>query len=124
MTINALPCLLLPMQEKNLILPSAAIAEIISFEKTKPIPDVPKWLIGILSWRGIHIPLTHLDQMGSPTAWNGPKEIKAVEPSQKLYIAIINRIQKFQGNDAEKGNQYSFLSIALKSVPKLYYISE
>ncbi len=122
MTNETLPCLLLPIQGKNLILPSAAIAEIIPFESVKPISDTPKWLLGILSWRGIHIPLTYLEKMESHLAWNGPSSEKHEENSQKFHIAIINRVQKISSDTDGQLNKYPFFSIVLTEAPKLHRI--
>ena len=121
MTAEVLPCLLLPLQEKNILLPSSAIAEIIPYEKPKTIPDIPKWLLGILNWRGIHIPLVLLEKFESHLVWNTQASEEAMEdPTRKHHIAILNRVYKIQ-NDGN--NQYPFFSIVLKNVPKLYRIS-
>ncbi len=120
MTSEALPCLLLPLQEKNILLPSSAIAEIIPYEKPKTISDIPKWLVGILNWRGINIPLVLLEKIESPLAWNAGSGEAMEDPTRKFHIAILNRVYKIQ---SDKNNQYPFFSIVLKNVPKLYRVS-
>ena len=36
-----LPCLLLPLSAQNILLPSAAVAEILAYEKPKEVLDCP-----------------------------------------------------------------------------------
>jgi chemosensory pili system protein ChpC len=120
-----LPCLMLPLREKNLLLPSSAIAEIISFEKPKEVPDAPEWLVGILSWRGINIPLTYLEKIESHLAWNFPNHQGDEIVKPKLYIAVLNRAQKVSNDDqSQKLNRYPFFAIVLQNVPKLHHIVE
>ncbi len=124
MAIN-LPCLLLPVKDKSLVLPSSAVAEIISYEKPKEVSDVPEWLEGILTWRGINIPLTYLEKIGSHLAWNSSEAKEERDASQKLYIAVVNRAQKVQeDNQAEKTNKYPFFGVVLQGVPKLHHVVE
>jgi len=118
-----LPCLLLPVREKILVLPSSAVAEIISYEKPKEISDAPDWLEGILNWRGINIPLTYLEKIGPPLDWNTPKSEEG-EEVKKRYVAILNRTQKTQGEESDKMNRYPFFGAILQDVPKLQRISE
>jgi len=120
-----LTCLLLPLQEKALILPSSAIAEIISFERPKLIPDIPKWLVGISTWRGIQIPLTHLEDMESHLVLSESPQHEAEVQDLKHHVAVINRVNKIQ-NEAQvpTGDKYPFFSIVLKSVPKLYHLTQ
>lgn len=124
MNSNIIPCVLLPLEDRNLILPSTAISEIIPFEKTTPISDAPTWLLGILTWRGIHIPLTHIDQIESHLAWRGIQKNIPLEKIKKWRIAVINRIQSNTQNALKENNQYPFFSIVLKGMPKLYRITQ
>ena len=119
-----LPCLLLPVSEKNIILPSAAIAEILPFQKPSTIQDLPEWLIGILTWRGVHVPLVYLEKMNTHLAWN-KGAVKEEEVEHKgLYIAIINRINRNKAdNQSSNVNQYPFLAVMLNKVPKLYRVA-
>jgi len=41
----------------SLLLPNAAIAEVLSFADPEPIADAPDWLLGRIRWRGWQLPL-------------------------------------------------------------------
>lgn len=41
----------------RLLLPNAAIAEVMSFAPPEPIDDAPEWLLGRIRWRGWGLPL-------------------------------------------------------------------
>ncbi len=119
-----LTCLLLPIFGKTVLLPAAAIVEILSYKKTEieVLPDVPSWFVGMLTWRGIQIPAAILEQMESYLAWNGIIEQQPAlqKPS---YVAVINRITKINGNiEMQKFRQYPFFSIILQDAPKLLRI--
>ncbi len=124
MTI-AIPCLMLPLHQKNILLPSMAVAEIIDYEKPKQIADVPQWLLGLLTWRGVPIPLAHLEKMDSPLAWNTSRQDIEVPPQKKYYIAVINRSKKIVSDHQDKqANPYPFFAILVEGVPKLYHVYE
>ena len=120
-----LPSLLLPLEGRTLLLPSSAIAEIIPFEKPKPIPDIPRWLVGILTWRAIHIPLLYLEKMEPKVVWGEEENKQGETPDPKAHIAILNRATKLQGEGQNlPSNRYPFFSIVLKNVPKLHRLNE
>ncbi|MCG6887924.1 MAG: chemotaxis protein CheW [Proteobacteria bacterium] len=55
--IDAIHCLLIPMYGGSLLLPNAALAEVITYTDPMPIDDAPDWLLGHLNWREHTIPL-------------------------------------------------------------------
>ena len=112
------------MQEKSILLPTAAVAEVMPFEKAEIVSEMPKWLLGILNWRGIHIPLVLLEKVESPLAWNGTPSLSQTPEERAVHIAIINRLDKIpEETGHSKGNKYPFFSILLKGMPKLHRIS-
>lgn len=125
---NNLACLLLPSIEKNILLPSAAVAEIVAYDKPQELPDMPWWLHGILTWRGIQIPLTNLDWMEFHTVWQGSEMKVEKEDAAVLLenyrIAVLNRSYKIQEvGSQDKKSKYPFFGILLKKNPKLYRLT-
>jgi len=50
--------LLLPLADRLLLLPSAAVAEVIRYEgEPEPLDNAPLWLLGQINWRGLKLPL-------------------------------------------------------------------
>ena len=48
---------LIQVANARLLLPNAAIAEVLSYSDPEPIPDAPDWLLGRTRWRGWQVPL-------------------------------------------------------------------
>jgi chemosensory pili system protein ChpC len=79
-------CVLIPVGQKHLLLPNAAVAEIFSFREPKVRVDAPRWLLGMLDWRGLNIPVITWERLveKQEPAWK----------SQRMYIAILNTLNK------------------------------
>ena len=124
MTDQIIPCLLLSFGEKKVILPTAAIAEIIPFEKPELVIDTPSWFIGMLTWRGIHIPLVNMQEIQPFSTWHEETSEGSLQNQKNVYIAILNRFQKISENSGlDPERQYPFFSILINGVPKLYRLS-
>jgi chemosensory pili system protein ChpC len=48
---------LIQVAEARLLLPNAAIAEVLSYAAPEPVPGAPDWLLGRMRWRGWQVPL-------------------------------------------------------------------
>jgi len=44
-----------------MLLPNAAVAEIIGYQDPAAVESGPNWLLGLMSWRGISLPLISLE---------------------------------------------------------------
>jgi chemosensory pili system protein ChpC len=60
---SEIKCLILPVQGRPVVLPNAAVAEIITQQDIEPCADAPPWLLGTGQWRGMHIPLVAFDSL-------------------------------------------------------------
>jgi chemotaxis signal transduction protein len=49
--------LILPLSDRNLILPNVAVAELIDYQDCTADPDAPEWYLGPISWRQRTLPL-------------------------------------------------------------------
>ena len=52
---------LIPLHTMRVVLPNTAIAEVISYRKPDAVENMPPWLTGMITWRGLHIPLISLE---------------------------------------------------------------
>ena len=95
--------LLLPLQDHLLLLPNAAVAEIIEYRAPESLNDMPNWCLGKVTWRGLDIPLVSYE------AFVGG-EISG--ESSRLRIAVLNTLN---------GNQeVPFVGVVLKGIPRLF----
>ncbi len=94
--------LLLPVQEGQLLLPNAAVAEIVEYNAPIPMDDAPAWCLGTVAWRGIEIPLLSYE------AFVGG-ELPAEQ--SRLRIAVLNTLN---------GNvELPFIGVVLQGIPRL-----
>lgn len=94
--------LLLPLQEDQMLLPNAAVAEIIEYRSPTPLDDGPDWCLGQVNWRGLDIPLVSYEAFVGNEA---PAE------SVRMRIAVLNTLN---GND-----RMPFIGVVLKGIPRL-----
>lgn len=102
--IEILRCLFLPIHEKTLVVPYAAVAEIVSFDKVANTKSRADWLLGTFEWRKMQIPLIALEKMDQ-----SPSEF-IHKPN--LQIAVINRISE--------NSQLDFIGVLLQSIPRMH----
>ena len=48
---------MLRLQKQGLIVPADTIAEVIDYEPLQRVEDSPDWLLGLLGWRGVQVPV-------------------------------------------------------------------
>ncbi|HXH54492.1 MAG TPA: chemotaxis protein CheW [Gammaproteobacteria bacterium] len=120
-----LPCLLLPVLAQTLLVPTSSVAEIIPYKESdvEILSDVPAWFLGMLSWRGIQMPIAILEKMEPYLSWDGIVGQQS-ELHKQCYIAVINRVTKINSNIVvQKFRQYPFFSIIVQGTPKLIRVS-
>jgi len=54
---------LIPLQGEQLLLPNAAVAEVIDYREPSPQADAPDWLLGSTSWRQRNLPMVRLETL-------------------------------------------------------------
>lgn len=94
--------LLIPLDRELMLLPNAAVAEIVGYREPAAVEDGPRWLLGLMSWRGISLPLISLEAMrgGEPPL-----------PADRARIAVMN---------SATGNQdLQFYAVVLRGIPGL-----
>lgn len=69
--INAIHCLLIQLYQDLLLLPNAAVAEVVAYTEPEPIADAPDWLLGQLIWREHTVPLISFELASGGTVGEG-----------------------------------------------------
>ena len=94
--------LIIPLQDRNLLLPNVAVAEVVPYMRPRAIAAAPDWLLGAISWRGLNIPLISYDRM------HGVQTEGVIGQAR---IAVINTVR------ADGGLQ--FYALVTAGIPQL-----
>ncbi|PTU74290.1 chemotaxis protein CheW [Pseudomonas mangrovi] len=54
---SGLTALMLPLADRNLLLPNVALAELIPYRNVQATPGLPDWFLGQIGWRDLSLPL-------------------------------------------------------------------
>lgn len=107
---QVLSCVLIPVANRQLLLPNVAVAEIVDYAAPRPAPKgSPDWLVGHMSWRGLNLPLLSYD------AANGGQAL--TPDSSRGRIAVLNAI-------GERRQQVPFVAIVTQGIPRLVKVDE
>jgi chemosensory pili system protein ChpC len=59
--------LLIPLSEDRLILPRAAVAEVIAFQEPEQMTGAPAWYLGTVAWNGRSVPVISFEGISGHT---------------------------------------------------------
>jgi len=105
--IHEIPCLLLPLIDTMLLVPTVSVAEMAPMLPAREVPDAPSWLYGMYVWREIEIPLLSYESLnGLPT------------PS----LNLSGRVVVF--NNTGVNDKLPFVAIAAQGIPRMARIGE
>lgn len=104
--ISEVASLLIPLHEKQLVLPNVTVAEIISYRAPTAISEHAGWLLGQLEWRNIHIPVLSYEMLNGA---NRP-------PLKGARLAVIN--------GTGLNSNLPFFAILIQGIPKLTHVKE
>ena len=102
---------ILSLHGERVILPNTAVAEIIPYIKPDALSDAigksaPDWLLGMIAWRGISVPLISIE-----TIFGGRYE----QQGKRSSIAIINAADEAAG--------VPYFAIVTQGIPRLLQVS-
>lgn len=95
-------CLTIPLHEEVILLPNAAIAEVVGYKEPEAIKDAPEWFLGFLSWRDRRVPVISFEAVSGRE--NFP-------PRKNSRLAVLNTLN---GN-----NQLPYIAILSQGIPSL-----
>jgi len=104
---NALRAQLIPLAETPLLLPTTSIAEIVGWQVPAPLASAPNWLLGMLEWRGLHVPLVYFE-----AACGRPRG----EIGRRARIVVLNGI----GGHPE----LPFYALQTEGIPRLTLVDQ
>lgn len=98
--------LLLPLNEHPLLVPNAAVAEIIDFHRLVSVPDAPEWVAGVTEWRRRKLPVVRFERLLG----------EEVVASQRQRIVVCHTLNP----EAKR----PFVGIAASAIPRLTRVRE
>lgn len=75
--------IMLPVGTHNMLLPNAAVAELIGYQEPESEADKPDWWLGRIDWRGMQIPVVSMEMA---LGLNSP------QPGRRTRIAVLNTL--------------------------------
>ena len=99
-------CIILPFDKHNILLPNTLVAEITTYDVVASAPFAPRWIKGMIFWRGKSIPLVAI--------WHMLGSAHVDTPSKR--IAVLNSVT---GND-----DLPFYAIEVWGLPRLLMVGE
>ena len=107
MSAEQVKCIMLSISEDKLVLPNAAIAEVVVYKEPTPVDDAPEWFLGYIEWRDKRVPLISFEAMSG----------KGVEaPVNISRIVVLNTIN---GNA-----QLPYVGVLSQGIPSLLVVPE
>jgi len=100
-------CLTIPIHEETVLLPNAAIAEVVAYKEPTPIDDAPDWFLGYMEWRDKRVPLISFEAVSG-------KDVQAAKRTSR--IAVLNTLN---GN-----TQIPYIAVLSQGIPSLALVQE
>ena len=100
-------CLTIPIQDEIILLPNAAITEVIGYKEPESLKDAPEWFLGYLNWRDKRVPVVSFE------AVTGRENFP---PRRNSRIIVMNTLN---GN-----TQLPYIAILSQGIPSLALIQE
>jgi chemosensory pili system protein ChpC len=95
--VPQIPCLLLPLHGRTLLVPTVTVAEMVPMAPCQREEGLPDWSLGTFEWRGRQVPLVSFEHLsGDPVTELAPKGRFAVLNNTGLsddlpFIAVPTR---------------------------------
>ena len=104
---DSIRCLLLPMAGCKLLLPSVSVAEVLPHASVKPEADAPDWMLGMVEWRFVSLPLISFEVVtGEPPP----------DPGSSYRVAVFHTLSKDSGQD--------FYGVLMQGIPHIIQVRE
>ena len=105
--VQVLKCMILTLRNENVIVPSAAIAEMVSAQGASKVDNVPEWYVAKMRWHDVDVPLVSFEAASGEAA-------KVV--NQNTQIAMI-----YTASDEE--SRYPYIGLVISGVPHVTQFS-
>ncbi len=104
---QAIKCVILTLRSENVMIPNAAVAEIISARDTSRVENVPDWYVGKMPWRGVDVPLVSFEAVVG-------REAKGLNLNTQIAVLYA----------ASKDVKYPYVGLVISGVPHVSSFSK
>lgn len=104
---QSVKCVILTLRSENVMVPNAAVAEIISARDTSRVDNAPNWYVGRMPWRDVDVPLVSFEAAAGYEAKN---------VNLNTQVAVLYATNK----DAK----YPYLGLVISGVPHVSSFSK
>ncbi|WP_225594822.1 chemotaxis protein CheW [Pseudomonas sp. PDM22] len=97
---GSLTALLVPLADRNLLLPNVAVAELITYRAPHPVDGLPSWYLGQVAWRDLRLPLLSFEAASDGQAEVSPGARVIVvnalggRPNVKFFALLVQGIPR------------------------------
>ena len=95
--------IILTLKNELVVVPNAAVAEIISVQDVREVEGSPQWMLGKARWRGIELPVVSYEAAGGDDA-------QAVNINTQ--VAVM-----YSASEDEDHNKFPYIGLAMHGVP-------
>lgn len=99
---QALKSIILTLRSELVVVPNAAVAEIISVQDVHEIESMPVWLLGKTNWRGVEMPVVSFEAAGGDGA---------------QAVSINTQVAVLYSASTDENKQCSYIGLAMHGVP-------
>ncbi|MCU7797571.1 MAG: chemotaxis protein CheW [Candidatus Thiodiazotropha sp. (ex Myrtea spinifera)] len=104
--VSEVRSVLIPLADRQLLLPNAVVAEVMGYQPPEPVEEGSEWYLGNMAWRGVLIPVISFEAMLGG---------EGVAPGHRGRIAIMNALN---GNP-----RLSHFGMVVQAIPSLVRVS-
>lgn len=97
------PCMLLPMDQTYLLVPTVSVAEMAPVRPLQEVKDKPDWLMGFYTWRNCKVPVIAYEVL------NGTADEQNLNPEGR--IAVLN--------NTGVSEEVAFIAIHTQGIPRM-----
>jgi chemosensory pili system protein ChpC len=102
-----LSCVLMPLLEGQLLLPSVCVAEITPWQRIRVLEGAPEWCLGLLRWRGETVPVIRFERLNQPGGQS---------PARGRCLVVMNR--------TGASGHAPFYALAVEALPRLVQLAD
>lgn len=104
---NVVSSLLVPVQNKSLLVPNVVVAEVVSLSAFRRADDLPPWALGYVEWRGQQIPVLSFEIANSQVHGRD---------SDNARLAVLNATSGQSG--------HRFFALMVQGIPRMIKLTD